>query len=144
MADTTTEEQSGPRSQMWKHEAMVPYLESEFGVTLSKCSPAEIIAMAFARRNPWRASDTYANLVESHKGDAEAAKAERAAEREAAKAERAEAAATAKAEKQAAAAKAKAEAPAKAPAKKATKATKAPAKATKASKAAAPAEDPFA
>lgn len=123
MADEEVqEEEGGLRSQMWKHEAMVEWINSEEEVDLDTLSAAEVIAYAFARRVAWRKSEVYQNLVAERQTAAEAEKA--------AKAEAREAAAAARAEEKAAAKAAKAEkaekgaAPAKA-AKKATKATKA-------------------
>lgn len=133
-----TEEATGPRSQMWKHEAMVEWVNEQEGVDLDTLSAAEIIAYAFAKRVAWRKSDVYQALVAGH---SEVAAQEKAEAAEARKAERE----AAKAAKAAEAAKA---APAAAKATKATKATKAaPAKAaTKATKATkkAAGEDPFA
>lgn len=112
--EETTE--GGTRSQMWKHEPMAAWLESE-GHDLGGMTPAEIIALAFAARVAWRKTDTYINLVEEHRAAAAEAKADlasAAAERAAAKAE---------ADKETKAEKAAAKkAPAKAKAK--TKATK--------------------
>lgn len=132
MADEVQEEEGGLRSQMWKHEAMVSWLNEQEGVDLDTLSAAEIIAYAFARRVEWRKSDTYRNLVASHATEAEAA-------REAKAAERAEAAAARKAAKEAeaaekAAAKETDAAPSKAAAKKAAAAAKPVAKAAKATK----------
>lgn len=139
MADEETTEEGGLRSQMWKHTAMVDFINERDGVTLDELSAADIIAYAFARRVEWRQSDTYRELVESHKATAQ--------EEKAAKAEARAAAAAAKKAEQEAAKAAKAEAAEKAPAAaKATKATKTPAKATKATKAtkkAAGGESPF-
>lgn len=143
MADEVeeTEEEGGLRSQMYKHEAMVGWINEQDGVDLDTLSAAEIIAYAFARRVAWRKSDVYEALVAGHAGVVAQEKAERKAAREAAAKEKAEARAKEKAEKAAAAEKAtpaKAAA-AKAPAKKATAAKKAaPAK-----KAAKATEDPF-
>lgn len=129
-----TTEESGPRSQMWKHEAMVTWLESENDVDLSEASAAEVIALAFAQRVPWRKSDTYRNLVESHAAEADAAREAKAAEREAAKVAREEekaAKAAAKAEADAAKAAAKESGEAEKPAPK-KRASRSRAKATKA------------
>jgi len=118
-----TIEAPATRSQMWIHEGMVEWLETEEGgeFDFSEAEPAEIIAAAFAKRVAWRQSDTYAELKEAHKAEAEEAKAAKAAERAAAKEARA-------AEKAAAAeAKAKADAEkgeAKPAAKKAAATTK--------------------
>lgn len=148
MTDTSTEveEATGPRSQIWKHEAMVEWLTGEKGMP-EDADAATVIAYAFAYRVEWRRTETYSGLVAEHAETAEAERAERTAAREQAAAERKaerEAAAAAKAEAKAAEA-AKAEA---APAK-ATKATKetakaAPAKATKSTKKGASTEEnPF-
>jgi len=139
-----TEEEGGLRSQMFKHEGQVAFINEQYGIDLDELSAAEILAYGYATRVAWRKTDTYRELVESHKAEASEAAAAAKAEREAAR----EARAAAKAE----AAAAKAAAPA-APAQKATKATaakKAPAKAaapTKATratkKASASADSPF-
>jgi hypothetical protein len=130
-AEEVAEEEAALRSQMWKLEAMVDWINETEGVELDTLSAAEIIAWANARRVAWRQTDTYRNLVAEHRTEAAA---EATAAKAAAKAERdAKAAAKAAAE----AAKAAAPAPAKA-AQKATKATaakKAPAKAAAAKKA---------
>jgi hypothetical protein len=120
-AVTEVEETSGPKSQSWKHEAMVDWINSTYGVDLDTLTAAEIVAYAFAYRNAWRATDTYRSLIDGRKGQAEAEKAERKAARDAAAAERKAAAAAEKAAaKKAAPAKAAAKkAPAKAAAKKA-------------------------
>lgn len=152
MADeeTVEEEGTGLRSQQWKHDAMVEWLESEegYGYSLDELSPAEVIAVAFAYRVRWRNSQTYVDLVEAHKAEAEEEKAAKAEAREAAKAEKAKEREAAKAAKEAAKAeaegKAKETAKATKPAAKASKAAK-PAAATKRVRkgTAAPAEDPF-
>lgn len=144
-AEPEVEEEGGLRSQMFKHEAQVEYINEEYGVDLDTLSAAEIIAYAYATRVAWRKTDTYRNLVEAHKGEAAAEAAAKKAEREAAAKARAEAKAAKAAEAAAAPA---------APAQKATKATAAkkaqkaaaPTKATratKASKAAASGDNPF-
>lgn len=145
-AATEVEEASGPRSQMWKHEAMVDWINSYDEVDLDTLDAATIIAYAFARRVEWRASETYQELVAEHAAEAEAEKARKAAARKEAAAA-AKAAAEAEAEADAAPVKKAAKATKAAKASKATKATKAtkapPAKrAARATKAAA--EDPFA
>jgi membrane protein involved in colicin uptake len=136
-----TEEEGGLRSQMYKHEAMVGWINEQDGVDLDSLSAAEIIAYAFARRVAWRKSDEYKTLVAGRSEVVAQEKAEKKAAREALAKEKAEAKAAEKAAKAEAAAKAtpaKAAA-AKAPAKKATPAKKAPA----AKKAAKGTEDPF-
>lgn len=137
------EEEGGLRSQMFKHEAQVEWINEEYGINLDELSAADIIAYAYATRVAWRKTDTYRGLVAERKTEA----ASEAAAKKAAR----EAAAAAKAAAKAAEAAA---APA-APAQKATKAAatkKAPAKAaapakatraTKASKAAASGDNPF-
>jgi membrane protein involved in colicin uptake len=115
--ENTEETESASRSQMWIHEAMVEWLEGE-GNDLSSMSPAEVIAVAFAKRVAWRKSTTYAELKAAHANDAEKRKAEVLAERAAAK----EARDKAKAEKaEAKAAKLAADKAAKAEAAKAEK-----------------------
>lgn len=147
VAEETEEELGYPsRSHMWKHEAMVEWINETEGIDLDTMSAAEIVSWAFAKRAAWRNSDKsgspYRKLLEGHKAEMEAEveerKAARVAEREAKAAER-EAAKAAKA----AQAPAKAAAPAKATraTKGAAKATKAaPARATKATGKAAPAK----
>jgi len=132
------EEEGGLRSQMFKHEAQVDFINGKYGIDLDTMSAAEIIAYAYATRVEWRKTDTYRNLVESRKGEAaaEAAakKAAAAAAREAKAAAKATEAAAAPAQKATKAAATK-----KAPAKAA-----APTKATRATKkAAASADNPF-
>lgn len=157
VAEQTEEELGYPsRSHMWKHEAMVEWINETEGIDLDTMSAAEIVSWAFAKRAAWRNSaksgSPYRQLLEDHK-------AELTAEQEERKAERAAARAAAATEKAAAKAAKATEAPAKATratkgAAKATKATKAPpakaaskaapAKATRASRKAAPAADnPF-
>lgn len=129
MADEEVTEEGGTRSQMYKHEGQVEFINEKYGIDLDQLTASEIIAYAYATRVEWRQSDTYKELVEAHKESAAAEAAEKKAAREKAAAEKkaaAEAEAAAKAEKAT-----KAE---KTPAK-ATKATKTPAKATKATKA---------
>jgi hypothetical protein len=118
-----TEERTS-RSQMVKHEDAYNWLVEQ-GHINAKSSGPEVIAAFAARRNEYRRTDRYRNLVDGIASSREAQAAERAQAREAAKAEKAAAAEKAKADK-AAAAKAK-------PAKTAAKATKATAKASKAS-----------
>lgn len=123
MAEETETEttEGGLRSQMWKHDAMVEWINETEGVTLDEMTAGEIIAYAFAKRVAWRNSDTYQDLVTSHKAEAAEAAEARKAEREAAAEKR-------KAEK--AAAKAAADAEAEKAEKTTAKATKTPAKAT--------------
>jgi colicin import membrane protein len=121
--ENTEETESASRSQMWIHEAMVEWLQTEEGggydfSVLEENDPAEIIAVAFAKRVAWRKSTTYAELKAAHANDAEKRKAEVLAERAAAK----EARDKAKAEKaEAKAAKLAADKAAKAEAAKAEK-----------------------
>jgi hypothetical protein len=61
------EEAGGFRSQMWKHEAMVEWLNAETGEDINELSAAEIIALAFARRVAWRKSEDYQTLVAEYK-----------------------------------------------------------------------------
>lgn len=126
MAEEEVSEEGGLRSQMWKHSAMVDFINKRDDVDLDTMTAAEIIAYAFARRVEWRQSETYQEIVEAHKATAQ--------EEKAAKAEARAAAAAAKAAEKEAEKATKAEKAEKAPAK-ATKATKTPAKATKATKA---------
>lgn len=142
-----TEAEAVSRSQMWKHEDIYEWLTEE-GEIDSESSGPEIIAAFAARRNAYRKTQRYIDLVESHAKEAEEAKAARAEARETAKAEREAAKAAAAEEK----AKAKAEAEAageddeaKTTAKK-TAAKKTPAKRTaarKTTKAASTDESPF-
>lgn len=142
--ETEAAEETGLRSQMWKHEDLAGYLTEE-GLIDAESSQAEVIAAAFAKRNEYRRSDRYTELVEEHRAEAEQAKEAKAAARAKAKAEREAAAAEAKAEKEAAKAAAKADKEAK-PAKK-TAAKKTAAKKTtakgKGAKAKADDEDVF-
>lgn len=138
MAEEQEEVEGGPRSQMWKHEAMVSWINKEFDVDLDKMSAAEVIAYAFAHRVAWRKSDTYKSLVAERADVVAAEKAERQAEKEAEREAKKEAKAAEKAAKAAKAEKAPAAKATKAPAKKAAKSTK------KGGKAASTSEDPFA
>lgn len=151
------------RSHMWKHEAMVEWINETEGINLDEYSAAEIISWAFAKRAAWRKSEVsgspYRQLLLDHAAELEAEreelKAERAAEREAAKAAReAEKAAKAAEAAKAAPVPKAAKAAKPAPAKAATKAAKAapaakaaaPAKATRATRAtkkAAASDSPF-
>lgn len=101
MSDETS--RGGNTSQMYKHEDVYEWLLEE-GIITPKSTGPEIIAAFAARRNDYRKTDRYEQLIESHKAEQEAAaEAERerkAAEREARAAER---------EKEAAEKKAKAE-----------------------------------
>lgn len=127
MAEEVEAEEGGLRSQLWKHEAMVEWINEAEGVDLDTLSAAEVIAYAFARRVAWRQSDTYRELVAEHATNIEA-------EREAKAQERAEAKAAKDAEKAAAKAAeaAKADTAKSTPAaKKAASTTKPVAKATK-------------
>lgn len=150
MATETVEaeatEEGGLRSQMWKHEAMVEWLNEQNEIDLNEMSAAEIIAYAFAQRVAWRKSDVYRNLVAGRAEAVEAERAEAAKAREEAKAAKAAEKAAAKAEKEAKAAEA-AKGTETAKATKATKGTAkaAPAKATRGSKkaAASSGENPF-
>jgi hypothetical protein len=125
--ETTTEETTAnPRSQMFKHRAMVEWLTSTKGMP-ADADQATVISFAFAYRVEWRRSDTYRNLVQEYNASAEAREKEAAAAREAAKAQKAQEREAAKAAKEAAKAaaaepqkaeKAEGDAPAKATSKK--------------------------
>jgi hypothetical protein len=145
VAEENEEETGGPRSQMWKHEAMVEWLNEQYGVDLDTLSAAEIIAYAFAKRVEWRRTDIYRNLVNSRAETVEAEKAAKAEERAKAAAERKAAKEAEKAAAKEAAAAEGAKSPAAA--KKAAAATKTVTKATKATKSAKKAtgddESPF-
>lgn len=111
------------RTQQWKYEGMVEWLESDPDIgDLAQYSPVEIFMLSAKFKAEWRRSDEYAALVEAHSGEAESRREERraarAAEREAEEEAEEEAPAKRRGRK---AAPAKA-APA---AKKATRATKA-------------------
>lgn len=83
----------GERSQQWLHEAHVAYLEDEYpDLNLGRKKPNEVIAIAFATRRDYRASEIYAEAKEAHEAEAEEAKAAAVEEREARAAERAAAA----------------------------------------------------
>lgn len=127
-----TEDTESARSQMWKHEAMVQWLESEHGADFDSMTAADVIAMAFAKRVEWRKSQTYADLLNDRAEVVAAEKVAKAEQREAVKAERA-AVREAEAAKKAAAKEAEA---AERAAAKAAKAEQAPAPATKATRAA--------
>jgi len=146
VAEEETEETGGGlRSQLFKHEGQVAWINEQYGVDLDTMSAAEIIAYAYATRVAWRKSDEYKAVIAANEDRIAEEKAARAKEREEAKAEREKERAAKKAEKEAAAAKAAEEAEkGKTPAK-ATKATKTPAKASKSSKKAtkATADSPF-
>lgn len=126
------EDEGGLRSRMHLHDALVAYIEETYSVDMNKLPANEVVAWAFAKRNEWRATDGYRELLEEHRAEAEATKAEKAAAR----------AAKPKAEKATKAKKAtkKVAAPRKAaPAKKVAGKKAAPRKATKGAT-----EDPFA
>lgn len=121
----------GTRSQDWLHNAHVEYIETEYGVNLSKSSPAEVISIAFATRREFRESEIYSDAKSAAAEAKEEAKAAASEARAEAKAERERLKAEAKAEKDAAAEKAekapaakKGAAKAKAPAKKAARRSK--------------------
>lgn len=148
MAENEEVEEGVPsRSQIWKHEGMVEWLESVKEYDFSEAEPAEVIAAAFAHRVEWRRSEAYQNIVAEHQEAAEAARAERAAQREAEKEAR-QAAAAAKAAEKEAAEKAKTDGKTTAKATKGTTAkattTKATRKGTRKATAGAGASDPFA
>lgn len=92
MAKTETEE-TPMRSQMWKHEDFVEWATEE-GYLDPKADQASTIAVFAAKRNEYRKTDRYRDLVESHREEAAEAKAAAAKERKekaaAAKAEKAE------------------------------------------------------
>ena len=114
----------GQRSQEWLHLAHVEFIEAEYDIDLNKLPANEVIAIAFATRRDYRASEIYSDAKEAHA--AEVAKEAAKAEREAAREEREAARAKAKEEKEAAKAKAEktAEKATKGTAKKATAASK--------------------
>lgn len=130
MAEATEEVEEyipGTRSQDWLHNAHVEYIETEYGVNLSKSSPAEVISIAFATRREFRESEIYADAKsaaaeakEEAKAAAAEARAEAKAERERLKAEAAEAKAAAAEKAEKPAAKKGAAKATKATAKKAT------------------------
>lgn len=64
---TEEEEGGGFRSQMWKHEAMVEWLNAELGEDINEMSAAEIIALAFKLRVSWRRSQEYQDIVNEYK-----------------------------------------------------------------------------
>lgn len=78
----------GARSQMEKHEALVKWIEETTGNDLSKMTPAEVMAQAFAHRTAWRKTDDYRELNDRLTAQrSAAAEARRAAREEKAKAE---------------------------------------------------------
>jgi hypothetical protein len=124
MAEEEVDEEVGARSQTWKHQGQLDWMAENFGYDYDEMTPLEIVTVFAKHRVPWRKSDVYEELVETHREEvAEAKEERRAARAEAAAAKKAEAAE--KADKEAAKAKG------------ATKATKATStrKATAASKA---------
>lgn len=97
MAKTETTEETPLRSQMWKHEDFVEWA-SEDGYLDSDAEQAMTIAVFAAKRNEYRKTSRYRDLVESHREEAEEAKKTAAAERKAKRdAEKAAEAKTAKA-----------------------------------------------
>ena len=75
------EETTELRSQMYKHELFVEWMEEEYGVDLEKEAAATVIAWFAAKRNEFRKSATYEAGVEEHKKEAEAERKRKAAER---------------------------------------------------------------
>lgn len=143
MAEEVQEEQGGLRSHMYKHEAMVAWINEQEGVDLDTMTAAEVIAYAFAKRVAWRQSDEYKQAIAEHAEAVEAEKAERQAAREAERAEKAAAKEAEKAAKEAAKAEGDGTAPkATKTAAKSTKATKA-SKASKATAKASVGDSPF-
>lgn len=132
---TESEEGGSLRSHMYKHEAMVQWLEEQ-GHAVSNATPAEVIAIAFAKRVEWRKSDTYRSLVEGRSEQLASEKAARQQEREQAREAR-------KAEKAAARAAKKSEPKEKAAPAKAVKATKAAKGKSGKGKASSAEENPF-
>jgi hypothetical protein len=65
--EVEAEEGGGFRSQMWKHEAMVEWLNEQVGEDINDYSAAQIIALAFAQRVSWRKSDEYQELISEYK-----------------------------------------------------------------------------
>ncbi len=116
----------GQRSQEWLHLAHVEFIEAEYDIDLNKLPANEVIAIAFATRRDYRASEIYSDAKEAHAAEVEEAKEAAKAEREAAREEREAARAKAKEEKEAAKAKAEktAEKATKGTAKKAPAASK--------------------
>lgn len=133
----------GQRSQTWIHEAHVEYLEAEYpDLNLAKLKPAELIAVAFASRRDYRASEVYEEAKAEHVNSVEEERARLAEERAEAKAQRE----AERAEKAAAKSAKKGEASkSKATAKKGSKATKAKStgKSTRGRKTKPSSEDPF-
>ncbi len=54
------------RSRMWLHEGMKVWLDEQTGEDLDTYSAADIISLAFAKRNEWRDSDEYQELLDEH------------------------------------------------------------------------------
>lgn len=142
MSDTATTEApaTGPKSQIWKHAAMVEWLQRTKGMP-SGADAATAISYAFANRVEWRQSEDYRTLVTNYSDAADARKAEAKAAGEAERKAKADAKAADKAA--ADAAKAAATPAAEAKPVKATKA-KAATKTETAPAAEATEEDPFA
>jgi hypothetical protein len=133
------------RSQIWKHEAMVEWLNEQFEIDLDSLPAAEVIAYAFAKRVEWRKSNDYLSLVDDYRTETAQRKEQEAAAREAAKLEKE----AEKAAEKAAAAEADEDGDSEPPAKtgrakKAAATPAAPTKATRKGKASAGEESPFA
>jgi len=137
MADEETEVVLGAKSQTWKHEGQLEWMAENFGYDYDEMSPLDIVTAFALHRVPWRRSQEYEDLVESHRNEVAEAREERRAAREAVKAEKdAEAA---KAEKAKPAAKKRGSKAAPAAAKKATGAKKTAARTTRGTAKAKPA-----
>lgn len=54
------------RSRMWLHEGMKVWLDEQTGDDIDTYSAADIISLAFAKRNEWRDSDEYQALLDEH------------------------------------------------------------------------------
>lgn len=128
------ETELGAKSQRWKHEGQLDWMAEVYEYDYDDMTPLDIVTAFALHRVEWRHSDTYDELVESHREEVAGAKETRRQEREAAKAEKAEAETNGKGKAKASKAKGKA---APAAAKKASGAKKTAAKATAKSKPAA-------
>lgn len=84
MAKTEETEETPMRSQMWKHEDFVEWATEEEYLD-PKADQATTIAVFAAKRNEYRRTERYRDLVEEHRESAAEAKQAAAAERKAKK-----------------------------------------------------------
>lgn len=60
------ETETKSRSRMWLHEGMVEWLNDQVGEDINTYGAADIISLAFAKRNEFRDSDEYQALLDEH------------------------------------------------------------------------------